>query len=305
MRWRHAMQRALYGPDGFFVRDAPAAHFRTSAHASPLFAGALARVLLAVDSALGRPDPFDLVDVGAGRGELLLALLDALPADVRGRVRPTAVELAPGWADTPPAHTTGLLLATEWLDNVPLDLVRNGRYLLEDGSEGPPVEPADAEWLDRWWPDGVVAEVGTTRDAAWASAVATVDRGLAVDYGHLRADRPPYGTLTGYRDGREVPPVADGTCDLTAHVAIDSCAAAGGDLSTVPPKIVTQREALRALGVDGARPPLDLAHHEPGRYLRELSSASQAAELTDAAGLGGHYWLVQPKDVPAVIPGVL
>ena len=29
------------------------------------------RLAVLVDEALGRPDPFDLVDVGAGRGELL------------------------------------------------------------------------------------------------------------------------------------------------------------------------------------------------------------------------------------------
>ena len=65
--WRAATERALYGHDddpggarngegeGFFVREGPAAHFRTSVHASPLFAGAVARLLCRVDEALGRP----------------------------------------------------------------------------------------------------------------------------------------------------------------------------------------------------------------------------------------------------------
>ena len=35
--------------EGFFVREAPAAHFRTSVHASPLFAVAVARLLRRVD----------------------------------------------------------------------------------------------------------------------------------------------------------------------------------------------------------------------------------------------------------------
>src|SRR5437899_10210474 len=45
-RWREAMQRALYAPGtGFFVgAGRPAEHFRTSVHASPLFAAALARL---------------------------------------------------------------------------------------------------------------------------------------------------------------------------------------------------------------------------------------------------------------------
>src|SRR6266536_2072561 len=69
MSWRAAMASALYGPDGFFVRapDGPAGHFRTSVHASPLFAGALLRLIERVDAALGRPDPFDVVHGGGGR----------------------------------------------------------------------------------------------------------------------------------------------------------------------------------------------------------------------------------------------
>ena len=136
----------------------------------------------------------------------------------------------------------------------------------------------------------VRAEVGWPREVAWADAVAAVRRGcaLAVDYGHLRDTRPPHGTLTGYRDGRQVPPAPDGSCDVTAHVAMDSAAAAAG----APYTLVTQREALRALGVDGGRPPLDLARSDPAAYLRALSAAGAAAELTEPAGLGGHWWLL-------------
>lgn len=65
------MEAALYGPDGFYVRPGgpgPAGHFRTSVHASPLYAGAVARLLQRVDAELGHPQGLDLVDVGAGRG---------------------------------------------------------------------------------------------------------------------------------------------------------------------------------------------------------------------------------------------
>src|SRR5512142_171120 len=95
--WRQAMAAALYGPGGFFVRggDGPAGHFRTSVHASPLFAGALLRLVGRIDEALGRPARFDVVDVGAGRGELLATVLALLPDDLRARARLVAVELAP------------------------------------------------------------------------------------------------------------------------------------------------------------------------------------------------------------------
>ncbi|MEV4704734.1 SAM-dependent methyltransferase [Actinoplanes sp. NPDC049316] len=310
-----AMQHALYGPEGFFTsaNDGPADHFRTSVHASPLFAGALLRLIEAVDAALDRPRVLQVVDVGAGRGELLTALRAAAGGTELGdRLQLTGAEVAPRPAGLPadirwrrdvPSGVVGLLLATEWLDNVPLDVAeidadgRIRRVLVDpaDGSEslGGGIDAADRFWLARWWPGaapGDRAEIGWPRDLAWAEAVSSVRRGcaLTVDYGHLRDSRPPLGTLTGFRGGRQVPPVPDGSCDVTAHVALDAVAVSVGQ----PYRIITQREALKALGVDGARPSLDLARSDPAGYLRALSAAGAAAELTDRDGLGAHWWLL-------------
>lgn len=308
--WRAAMEAALYGPGGFYVRPGgpgPAGHFRTSVHASPLYAGAVARLLCRVDEQLGRPEGLDLVDVGAGRGELLAGVLAALPEPVAARVRPYAVEKAERpqgldprirWVAEPPAGAAGLLFANEWLDNVPLDVAQDGHYVLvaPDGTEslGPAVDAADRAWLERWWPGPGRAEIGRPRDEAWAAAVSALERGLAVavDYAHTRGTRPAYGTLTGFREGREVAPVPDGSCDVTAHVALDSCAGPGAVL-------LTQREALAALGVSGARPPLALASADPAGYVRALAAAGEAAELTARGGLGDFGWLVQPVGVAA------
>ncbi|MCW2501599.1 MAG: hypothetical protein JWN87_3275, partial [Frankiales bacterium] len=134
----------------------------------------------------------------------------------------------------------------------------------------------------QWWPNGSRVEDGSARDDAWAQALSRVRRGaaVAIDYGHSRADRR--ATLTGYRSGRQVPPVPDGSCDLTAHVALDACAAATGAL------LLPQRAALTALGVSAALPaPTDPA------YALALQRASQARELLDPDGLGGFGWLVQ------------
>ncbi|MEU6314645.1 SAM-dependent methyltransferase [Streptomyces sp. NPDC047014] len=308
VRWRAAMEAALYGPGGFYVRPGgpgPAGHFRTSVHASGLYAAAVARLLREVDARLGHPDRLGLVDIGAGRGELLTGVLGALDPGTAARVRPYAVERAErpagldpriGWGAEPPAGTTGLLFANEWLDNVPLEIAEDGRYVLvaPDGTESPggPLGPADRDWLERWWPGGGRAEIGRARDEAWAAATATLERGLAVavDYAHTREARPPYGTLTGFRAGREVPPVPDGSCDVTAHVALDACAGPGAVL-------LTQREALTALGVSGTRPPLALASSDPAAYVRALASAGEAAELTSRTGLGTFVWLLQPKGI--------
>ncbi|MET7807420.1 SAM-dependent methyltransferase [Micromonospora chersina] len=358
------MATALYGPDGFFVSGpGPAAHFRTSVHASPVLASCLARLVAALDLELGQPAWFDVVDVGAGRGELLRSLSVAVgasreptgptsagsspaaPAPLAQRVRLVAVEKAPRpddlppeieWVDEIPQGITGLLVATEWLDNVPLDIAvhtpEGWRYLLVnpttgEESTGNPVSPEDADWLNQWWPSpsptaplikefasemgpesdakllingaGGRGEVGRSRDEAWVDALGRLDRGLAlgVDYGHLRSGRPVGGTLTGYRGGRQVSPVPDGSCDVTAHVAMDSVASAGERVARCAYTLVSQREGLRALGADGGRPPLSLASRDPVGYLRALAAASAVAELTDPAGLGGHWWLLQPVGV--------
>ncbi|GAA1754123.1 SAM-dependent methyltransferase [Luedemannella helvata] len=305
------MEQALYGPAGFFTTGAgPAAHFRTSSHASGPFLTAVLALLTSLDAALDNPPVVDLVDVGAGRGELLLGVRATAPPALRERLRLVAVELAPrpgdlpadiAWTDRLPDSVTGLLTAVEWLDNVPLDVVREGRYVRVDDTLGDPVAPEDAAWLARWWPGDGPAEVGRTRDLAWAAAVSRLTSGLAlaVDYGHVTGERPASGTLTGYRAGRQVAPVADGSCDITAHVAIDSVAAAVG---RAPAVLMRQSEALRALGADGRRPPISLASTDPAGYVRALSAASLAAELTDPGGLGSHYWLlhgvgVSPPDL--------
>src|SRR5689334_21838498 len=117
MRFRQAMDRALYGPDGFFRRPGPgpAGHFRTSVHASPLFAAALAGLVERLDAALGQPDPFDVVDVGAGRGELLTGLLAALAPAIAARVRATGVEIAP--------RPAGLADGIAWTTELPRTVV--------------------------------------------------------------------------------------------------------------------------------------------------------------------------------------
>jgi SAM-dependent MidA family methyltransferase len=312
--WRVAMRDALYGPDGFYRRESPSAHFRTSVHASPLFAAAIATLAVRVDAALRHPHRFDLVDVGAGRGELLLGVAAAVPDQLRSRLRLTAVEVADrpdglpadvNWsAEIPPVR--GLLVANEWLDNVPVEVVEltpaGPRLVLADESLGGSPTAEDLAWLEAWWPlteVGARAEVGTLRDQAWAAAVGRVERGVAVaiDYAHERAQRAAgclrRGTLAAYRDGRSVPPVPDGSCDLTAHVALDACAVPGPDTVRLD-----QRAALRQLGVRGDRPARGMAALDPVGYLAALARAGSAAELTDPAGLGGFGWLVQAVGVP-------
>lgn len=322
LTWRTAMERALYGDNGFYRRgERPAEHFRTSVHASPRFAAAVARLLVEVDALLGHPQRLDVVDIGAGSGHLVSNILACAPPDLATRLVPTAVEIAPRPAEIPsrvvwrsdlPGDITGLAVANEWLDNVPLDVVEHTpdgvRTVLVDpstGTERPGPAPSeeDRDWLERWWPlrePGDRAEIGRPRCAAWASVVGRISRGLAlaVDYSHSRESRPVYGTLAGYRDGLTVPAVPDGSCDVTAHVALDACTAAGERAGATCSVLTTQRDALRALGLSGTRPPLDLAQRDPRAYVAALCHAGEDAELTDPSGLGGFGWLAQTVGIP-------
>jgi SAM-dependent MidA family methyltransferase len=295
------MADALYGDGGFFRDTAvPAAHFRTAAHVSPLWAQAVATVVQ-------RAGGDTVVEVGAGGGELIGALAELLPDH-----HLTAVDLAPRprdlvdrveWRDSLPDAFEGALLAIEWLDNVPVDVVEladDGPHYIEvstDGSErvGATVDTAAANWLGSWWPLAEVgdrAEVGITRDEAWAGAASRLLNGiaLAVDYA---ADprRDVAATLTGYRAGRQIAPVPDGSCDITAHVLMQSCAAAVHDVESL---LITQQDALRALGVSAQRPTHD---GDPQPYLAALQSMGEAAELLDPSGLGGFTWLLQARGV--------
>ena len=85
----------------------------------------------------------------------------------------------------------------------------------------------------------------------------------------------------------------DGSCDVTAHVAMDTLDA---------DERATQREALRALGLtrrDAAARP----RRRPTRcaYLAALERAGAEARLIDPAGFGGFWWAVKrvhAADVP-------
>lgn len=296
----------------FWSSEEPASHFSTSVNGK--MADRIALLVRDVDERLGHPADFTVVDIGCGDGRLLSLVRDRcgdraermrwIGIDVRP-VRVAGVEAivaeVPAELSVPSIH--GLVMAHEWLDEIPCDVVeRDGegvdRLILveRDGTEvqGPPLGDEDAcaelgvdaretrEWIDRWWPlaePGDRAEIGVPRDSAWAWLARLVDTGtlLATDYGHVRREREGrhrHGTLAAYRAGRLVRPAADGSVNLTAHVAVDSLAAA------LPgTRITTQREEI-AVGPVGD----DARAVEIERYFASL-------RLRDPGRLGGVSWL--------------
>lgn len=209
---------------------------------------------------------------------------------------------SPGGADLPAElHDlpAALVVAHEWLDVVPctvaeVDATGTVRTVLVDpatGAEslGAPLDGAERAWVEDHWSGstpGERIEVGLSRDRAWSDLVCRVRSGtlVAVDYGHTEGRRPSGGTLTAYVVGQQTTPVPDGSCDVTAHVAIDSLDA---------DEVLTQREALQALGTTGATPPHALAQADPLAYLRALERAGAQARLLDREGFGGFWWAVK------------
>jgi SAM-dependent MidA family methyltransferase len=262
--------------------------------------------------------------MGAGRGELLIGLAPHSPErwrllGVDVVTRPSELPPRIEWALQPPARLTGLLVAHELLDAVPCPIVEcddggDVRVVLVDpatGSEhlGSVAPRADLAWLRRWWPlvPGQRAEVGRPRDKRWRSLASGVVAGaaLAVDYSHSLDDRAgdafARGTLAAYRDGLAVPPLPDGSCDLTAHVALDSCSAATPEGGWT--LLTRQADILPALGVTAALPASAGAGSDPRTYALRLGEAADARVLLDPLGPGAFGWLLHGRGLPE--PGMM
>lgn len=307
--WSHAWRDSARG---FWAREEPHQHFTTSA--TPVLADHVATIVHEVDARLGHPDILTIVDIGCGDGSLLALVRDRC-AEMRARARWIGVDVRPARVDgieaivaeapctLPLDPIEGLVMAHEWLDEIPCDVVIRDeegldRLVLVDerGIEmrGPALDDDDScaalgvdaaltrSWLERWWPlrrAGDRAEVGTARDQAWAWMVGLLSSGtaLATDYGHVRSDRMvlhPEGTLSAYRKGRLVRPVPDGTANLTAHIAVDACADAVQGTT-----VTLQRQEIAPAPL-GMRPTAS----EVDRYFA-------AVRLRDPARLGRVHWL--------------
>ena len=118
-----------------------------------------------------------------------------------------------------------------------------------------------------------------------------------MDYAHPVDNRPPRGTLTGYRDGAMVVAHPRRTCDITAHVALDACAEAGQRAGADHPQRCPHSASRCVLWGSPAHArrstwPGSIAR----RYLQALARASEEAELIDSSRvLGGFGWLSQSR----------
>ncbi len=297
------MHRALYDPDtGFYATGGAAGRrgdFVTSPEVGPLFGAVMARALDAWWIELGRPDPFWVIDAGAGPGTLARTIDAAAPA-CAAVWRYVAVEVSdqqrrqhPPWVDSqaalPTTPVVGVVLANELLDNLPVDLHHAGQPVqVREGPSGFVLEP-DVN-IETCQPD-------CTGARAWLrEALSLVHRGrvVVIDYTDRVSRDPWLRTFRGHQPGGH-PLDQPGTQDITVDVPV-------AQLEAVAPLSSERSQAdwLRDWGIDELveegrriwheRAPLgDLA------AVRARSRVTEAAALLDPAGLGSFTvleWIV-------------
>lgn len=320
IRFDEYMSRALYGPRGFYTsglgRAGRRGDFITAPEVGPLFGAVLARWLDATWDELGRPDPFTVVEAGAGPGTLARATLAARPrcspalryvavevAEPQRAAHPVGVESR---ADLPASPFVGVIIANELLDNLPF------RLLVADGGWREAWVAADGdrfvERLGRFEepipfvlpaspPLGARVPI-VERAAEWvgqALGLLTAGRLLVFDYAVATtaelADRPWRGwlrTFAGQARGEHYLR-APGAQDITADVPLDQIVAVGGE-----PVVRSQAQFLQRWGiadlVDQGRRAWALHASQPSvAALTMRSRATEAEALLDPAGLGGFH----------------
>jgi SAM-dependent MidA family methyltransferase len=362
------MAVSLYDPaGGFFARGGGAGRagrdFMTSPETGSLFGALVARFLDRWWERLDHPDPFVVVDAGAGSGRLAADVLRAAPAcalalryvlversprlreEQRERLPVEPAERALGPAapgdtssapipvagigplvtqldDLPAGIDHGVVLANELLDNLPFrvvewtgarwDEVRVGERAGEFCEVLVPA-PGDVAAGAALVRSGVPVPPGTRLpvpegSTAWIERVATVLRRgalVVVDYAASAAElvaRGSDGWLRTYRaHGWGGPPLADpGEQDVTADVPVEHTLAIAARTGLVLEAHTRQREWLAGLGVDEltAAAAADWragAHRGDLEALAARSRVSEAAALTDPAGLGAHHVFVFRK----------
>ncbi len=128
---------ALYGPEGFYTRGGGAGRrrdFVTSPETGALFGAVMARALDSWWHELGEPDPFVVVEPGAGPGTLIATVLAATPR-CRTALRWLLVERSPAMRDRQRNRKLPLVEASQVLGAVAANRVDD--ELVTEPNQGP------------------------------------------------------------------------------------------------------------------------------------------------------------------------
>jgi SAM-dependent MidA family methyltransferase len=320
------MELALYAPrlgyySGGSAKLGAPGDFTTAPEMTPLFGAAVARTAAAI---MAQSAPH-ILEFGAGTGKLAAAVLDALALDgvvtgtytiieLSGELRARQEEALRGypqvrWLDDFPAQFSGVVLANEVLDAMPVELVQRTAggwqrqmVTVEDGAfklVGAAPDAAlqaqiarqvlDADAL----PPGYLTEVHPVGGAFMASLAAMFAGGtgaaLLFDYGF-----PAHEYYVPQRDGGTLmchyrhhahpdPFYLPGLQDITAHVDFTAMALAAQDAGLDVLAYMSQAGFLLASGIGDlllAQDPADPARYLPqANAVHKLLSPAEMGEL--------------------------
>lgn len=294
------VERALYGPDGFYEQAGRAgrrgASFVTSPEVGPLFGAVLARALDRWWDDAGRPDEWIVVDAGAGPGTLARAVLAAEPA-CAAALQLVCVERTVAQRALHPDGVTStdrlpdvadVIVANELLDNLAFGLLER----TDDGWV-----PVEVQTDGSTRPDTGGSRVPVVATAsAWVTTarrrLRPHGRLVCLDYADTTAalaERPWSDWVRAFAGHEQVtdPFAQPGTRDVTVVVPWDQL--------PVPERSTDQATWLREHGVDDLVAE-GIAHWEAHaaapdlEAMRMRSRVREVEALTDPAGLGG-FWV--------------
>ncbi|MGD1925221.1 MAG: class I SAM-dependent methyltransferase [Paracoccaceae bacterium] len=268
------MELCLTHPEhGYYVKRDPFGvdgDFTTAPEISQMFGELIGLWLLQVWQDQGCPAPFRLVELGPGRGTLLVDALRAarmVPAfgeaadlwlvEASPRLRALQIAKLPQaqWADRLEEVPDGptLLVANEFFDALPIRQFITGPDEMTEILVG--CDPTGALTMGRFEPargeDGPIGwtEVSPAQEPITREISRRIMQhggaALVIDYGYRADDRPNGPTLQAVRRHEKVPPLtAPGDCDLTWLVDFDRLSA---QLKTS--RVTTQGAFLAAIGI--------------------------------------------------------
>ncbi len=308
-RFDEYVERCLYDPTaGFYasgrgVAGRRSGDFITSPEVGPLFGAVIANALDAWWVELGRPNPYVVVDAGAGPGSLLRAITRAEPKCLDAL---STVEVDPSLGTELPIDLTGaVVLANELLDNLPFRVLVKGdeswfEVFIDGGREV--TRPVSTKDLPDVLPADVVAGsrapvLGAANDYVTTLLARGAARVLVFDYGAMTTNElvARGGWLRTYREHQRGsdPLVEPGQWDITTDIAVDQL--------PTPAESGTQAEFLKHWGIDRlvAEGVAYWTANAAAPTLHAMLMRSRVAEaeaLLQSDGLGGWLWLLWKQD---------